>query len=147
VEFKDLKQLEKFINSQMKDVLETTVFEEVKSTMQSHIQSDVYEKYTPYSTDGSTPHYERTYELMNSIEKKMESDNVLVVENTRHEGNRDIVGVIEYGTGYQWGYKRNLDKEIGARPFVENTIEDLSDGVKLNNAMKKGLKAKGISVE
>jgi len=145
--FKSLKELEKFLQKQINDALKNEVKNEVEETIRDHIQKDVYEAYTPYSTDGKTPHYERTYELLRSIESNLVDDGVLSVENTRHEGNRNIVEVIEYGQGYQWGYVRNLDEEIGARPFIENTREELRQTNKHVGALKKGLKRQGVDVE
>lgn len=145
--FKNLKDLERFLQKQINNALQNEVKNEVEETMRNHIQKDVYEAYTPYSTDGVTPHYERTYELLRSIESNLIDDGVLSVENTRHEGDRYIVEVIEYGKNYQWGYTRNLDEEIGARPFVENTREELRQTNKHVEALKKGLKRQGIDVE
>lgn len=145
--FDSLKDLERYVNSKIKNTMENEVFKEVKETMQEHIQKDVYDAYTPYSTDGKTGHYERTYKLLDSIEQSMENDNTLVVENTRSENGRDIVEVIESGKGYKWGYTRNLDDEIGARPFVENTKDELRNSNKIERAMKTGLRKQGLDVE
>lgn len=147
VSFKNLKELERFLQKQINNALQIEVKNEVEETMRSHIQKDVYEAYTPYSTDGKTPHYERTYELLRSIKSNLVDNGVLCVENTRHEGDRDIVSVIEYGRGYQWGYVRNLDEEIGARPFVANTKFELEQTNKHVEALKKGLKRQGVDVE
>lgn len=144
---RNINELKKYLQKQINDVLQNEVKNEVEETMRNHIQKDVYEAYTPYSTDGKTPHYERTYELLRSIESNLVDDGMLSVENTRHEGDRDIVSVIEYGQGYQWGYVRDLDEEIGARPFVENTREELRQTNKHVEALKKGLKRQGLDVE
>lgn len=145
--FNNLKELERFLQKQINNALQNEVKNEVEETMRDHIQKDVYEAYTPYSTDGKTPHYERTYELLRSIESNLIDNGVLSVENTRHEGNRNIVSVIEYGQGYQWGYVRNLDEEIGARPFVSNTRRELEQTNKHVEALKKGLKRQGVDVK
>lgn len=145
--FKNLKELEKYLQKQINDALQNEVKKEVEETMRDHIQKDVYEAYTPYSTDGATPHYERTYELLRRIESNLVNGGVLSVENTRHEGDRDIVSVIENGQGYQWGYVRNLDKEIGERPFVKNTRREIEQTNKHVEALKKGLKRQGVDVE
>lgn len=144
-EFNTMNQLEKYLNDIIKEALNTDVAEIAKENMQLHIQRDVYKPYTPYSTDGKTPHYERTGELLQDVETTVEG-NTLILEDTRSENGRDIVKVIEEGKGYEWGYKRNLDTEIGKRPFVENTFEDLSKGL-ANESLKQGLKRQGINVE
>ncbi|TCJ01087.1 hypothetical protein [Cytobacillus praedii] len=144
--FSSLKELERYLNKQIQNTLQNEVFAEVKDTMQKKIDKDVYEAYTPYSTDGVTPHYQRTGKLRESIEKSL-NGNTLIVENTRSENGRDIVEVIESGKGYTWGYSRNLNEEIGSRPFVESTKNELRNSNKLEQAMKKGLKKQGLSIE
>jgi hypothetical protein len=144
-EFNNLTDLGKYINDLIGTSLGIDVAETAKETMQIHIQRDVYAAYTPYSTDGETPHYERTGQLLQDVESKM-IDNTLVIEDTRSENGRDIVNVIETGKGYQWGYKRNLDEEIGERPFVQNTYNELASGL-ARESLKQGLKRQGLSVE
>ena len=136
--FDSLDELMKYIQQQITSSLEDDVAKDSIELMKQHIQEDVYNAYTPYSTDGITPHYERTYKLLNSNESEMLDENTLMLTNTRHEGDRDIVAVIESGQGYGWGYTRDLDEEIGARPFMKNTKDDLKDG-KLREYMKKAL--------
>lgn len=149
-EFKNLNDLQKYLNGMIANALEKEVASVAKETMQLHIQRDVYAAYTPYSTDGETPHYERTGKLLEDIEATMAGD-TLVVEDTRNneddvENGRDVVDVINSGKGYEWGYKRNLDEEIGERPFVQNTFEELSEGL-ASEALKQGLKRFGLDVE
>jgi hypothetical protein len=144
--FNNLQQLEKYLNGMIRNALDTNVAETAKETMQLHIQRDVYAAYTPYSTDGKTPYYERTGQLLQDVEHSMLNNNTLVIENTRSENGRDIVKVIEEGKNYEWGYKRNLDEEIGKRPFVHNTFVELSKGL-AKESLKEGLRRQGISVE
>lgn len=137
---KNMAELAAMLEKKFKSSLENEVKQEVTETMQEHIQSDVYDAYTP-------THYDRTYQLMDDIEGEMINENTLKVENTRSENGRDIVEVIETGKGYEWGYIRNLDEEIGARPFVENTKEELRSTGKHIEAFKRGLKREGIDVK
>jgi len=149
--FKNMKDLNKYLQKQIDDALKKEVADEVRSTMIKRIEEDVYEPYTPYSTDGVTPHYERTYELKNpkNIIHYMIKDGMLAIENIRQDtddsgGYRDIVEILESGRGYDWGYKRDLDKEIGARPFVQNTRNELSASGRHKKALKSGLNKRGI---
>ena len=146
MEFSNLNQLEKYLNDKIRNALDTNVAETAKETMQMHIQRDVYATYTPYSTDMETPHYIRTGQLLQDVEHSMINDNTLEIKDTRNENGRDIVEVIEEGKGYEWGYRRDLDEEIGARPFVENTAIDLEKGL-AKEALKQGLKRQGLIVE
>lgn len=145
--FSNLNELKKYLQEQITDSLKTDVSEKSIELMEEHIKKDVYEAYTPYSTDSRTPYYKRTYKLLNSNETNMIDDNTLELTNTRSEEERDryIVSVIEYGKGYEWGYTRNLDEEIGERPFIENTAKDLKDG-KAKDFMAEALKKRGLNV-
>jgi hypothetical protein len=146
-DFKSLKDLEKYLNKKIQESLQTDVASESRQLMREHIQDDVYSAYTPYSTDGVTPHYKRTWELMNSCKTDMLDSNTLELKNTRvGENNENIPAIIENGGHYTWGYVRNLDEEIGKRPFVSNTRNDLSRG-KLKRYMSDALKKRGLSVD
>jgi len=143
-----LKLIEKHIQLKIQDAMQKEVAETVRKTMQDHIQKDVYNTYIPYSKGGVTPHYKRTYKLIadNTIRSKMINNNTLQVTNEREEDGIDIVKVIEYGKGYTWGYTRDLDEEIGARPFIKNTREDLRINKQHVRALKLGLIRNGVKV-
>lgn len=137
--------LEKALKKVVQDVMEDEVAEKAVQVGQKNVADEVYAKYTPYSTDGNTPHYERTYKLMTSF-KINPIDGGIEFYNDRHEGDRYIAEVIEYGVGYEWGYTRNLDEEIGARPFMESSANDLRSG-EMKQAMIKGLSKRGIDAK
>lgn len=140
--FSDLERaLKKIVQDAMEDEVATKAIElGVKN-----VASEVYAKYTPYSSDGVTPHYERTYELMSSFEYNP-IHNGIEVYNDRSEGGRNIAEVIETGVGFLWGYTRNLDEEIGARPFMAKTREDLKYG-EFKKSLEKGLNVRGIDTK
>jgi hypothetical protein len=141
-----MAELEKYINQKISNSLKTDVAATAVKTMQKRIEKDVYNAYTPYSTDGVTPHYERTGQLLKDVQVEIENDNTIVVENIRNERGRDIVKIIEEGKGYDWGYKRDLNKEIGKREFVKHTYEELASG-SAKQALAEGLRKQGLSVE
>lgn len=146
MEIKNYKDLEKKLKEVVEKTMKNEVVEKAKEVMKDKINSEVYAKYTPYSTDGKTPHYIRTYELLNSIKTNMIKDNTLEIYNTRSEGSRYIPEIIESGKGYEWGYTRDLNKEIGERPFNKKTTKALKNG-KFKKALKEGLKNQGLKVE
>jgi hypothetical protein len=145
MDINNISELEKYLNDFIEVALETSTKPIATETMQMHIQKDVYAAYTPYSTDGKTPHYERTGKLLQDVEAKVEG-NTLILEDTRSENGRDIVSIIENGGHYDWGYKRNLDQEIGKREFVKNTYDELASGL-ARESLKQGLKRQGLDVE
>jgi hypothetical protein len=83
--FKNVKELEKYLQKQITNSLKTYVSKKSIELMKEHIEEDVYKAYTPYSTDGITPHYERTYKLLNSNEANMIDDNTLELTNSRSD--------------------------------------------------------------
>ena len=138
--FKNLKDLEKFLQRTITSSLASDVAEKSKELMKENKQTEVYDVYTPYSTDGVTPYYERTYQLLNSNESRMVDDNTLELTSPRGKGDNgeDIASAVEYGGQYTWGYTRDLNEEIGERPFMEVTAEELENG-KLKKYMKAAL--------
>lgn len=147
--FKNLKDLEKHLQKKIDTVLMNEVADVTTKTMIERIDKDVYDAYTPYNLSGTDHHYKRTYELKNegNIIRFLMKNGVLAIENIRQENGRDIVEVIEYGRGYNWGYRRNLDDEIGARPFIHNTRQELLKTGKHIDAMRKGLMKLGLDVK
>lgn len=138
MEFKTVSELEKYLLKQISQSLEKDVAFEGRDLMREHIQKDVYEQYTP-------THYDRTWELINSCDSSMETNDALELTNTRQGKNgNDVPYVIEYGKGYTYSH---LDEVIGARPFMKKTYEDLAKGrakLFLRNAfIKRGFKIEG----
>lgn len=149
VSFKNLKDLESYINKQISDSLKTDVAEKSKELLKEKKQEVVYDAYEPYSTDGKTPHYERTYQLLNSNESQMLDENTLEITSPRgadSENGADIAYGVEHSGYYTWGYTRDLNEEIGARPFMEETADELRKG-KAKEYMKKALQDRGFKVK
>ena len=147
MEFKNLADLEKYLSKQISESLQTDVALEGRHLMREHIQTDVYEAYTPYSTDGVTPHYERTFALIDSCETNVISSDTIELKNTRvGESGENIPSIIENGGHYTWGYTRNLDEEIGPRAFIDRTRQDLKKGL-AKKYMENALKKRGLNVE
>jgi len=141
MEIRTLSDLEQTLKNKIKETMNDEISQTAKTTMQEKIETEVYEKYTPED-------YIRTYKLLEAIETKLVNDNTLEVATTRtdEETGKYIPTIIETGKGYTWGYKRDLDKEIGARPYVAETFNALQDG-KFKNYLIKGLSKRGIKVK
>lgn len=146
--FKDMKSLNAYLQKQIAETLKKEVAEVVKDEMVEQVDKVVYSQYTPYNLDGGDHHYHRTYQLKNkdNMESTMPNDSTLEVENVR-EGAETVVT----GKGYEWGknsgYVRDLDKEIGARDFIQATRDEMSRKKSHIQALKEGLKKKGFKVE
>jgi hypothetical protein len=160
MKIRNKNDLEKLLKKVAKKALETEVAKTAEEVMKDKIDSEVYDAYTPYSSDGETPHYERTYKLRESTKTEMIGDTILMLYNDRfdedeqiskenafyHDSGRYIPSVIESGKGYEWGYERDLDSEIGARPFGEKTYEELKNG-EFKKALIRGIKEQGIKAK
>jgi len=146
MDLKSWADLEKHLNKKISEGLQMDVALDSRQLMRDHIQNDVYEVYTPYSSDGVTPHYERTFALIDSCITNAIGSNVIELKNTRTgENGENIPGIIEYGGHYKWGYKRYLDAEIGPRPFFSNTYKELANG-RARLFMKNALIKRGLNV-
>jgi glycyl-tRNA synthetase (class II) len=137
--FKNLKELEKYINEQAKKALQNGKY--VKNTVvetgKKHVDKDVYAVYEPKQ-------YERTGLLRESWDVENTDDGIAVF-NTRTDGEKYIPEVIETGIGYDYsGYGYAYEKP---RPFITNAREELRNSNTLKEAMKKDLKDAGFDVE
>jgi hypothetical protein len=139
-EFTDLSQLEKYINEKINSALRNEVADTARDTMQEHVMSDVYDKYTPTQ-------YVRTGDLYKDIVTQMVDDNTVSIENVTRdeETGRLVAPVVESGQGYTWKDSRIYNMQPFPRPFVENTAKDLADG-KAKIALAQGLKRQGLDI-
>ena len=148
--FKNMAALYKYLEVKIADALQNEVGNEVVKVMAEDggsMDKYVYGVYTPYSKDGVTKHYERTFQLKHpsNFQVKMLDKKTVAIRSTREEDGRKIYKIIETGEGYDWGYARNLNEEIGARPVHAQTAKDLNqDKSRLVRAMKTGLARGGI---
>ena len=136
--FKNLKELEKYINEQAKKALQNGKY--VKNTVietgKKHVDKEVY-IYQPKQ-------YERTGLLRESWDVENTDDGIAVF-NTRTDGEKYIPETIEYGINYDYtGYGYAYEKP---RPFIAETRRELKDSNILKEAMKKDLKDVGFDVE
>ena len=125
------------------EIMEKEVADKATELMQENIDTEVYAAYTPMSDNS------RTGALRASVETGMQTDDTLIVYNSRMDTGfkgelRDVVEVIETGKGYNYG--NNLDDIIGARPFVAKTREDFEKG-EFRKSLKQGFKARGIETD
>lgn len=131
---KFLKQLQQPVN----ETLDNDVAKIVKTVMKNKVKEEVYAPYNPTV-------YQRTGLLGSeaSMESELLNDNTLVVENVRSDGNRNVAEIVETGEGYKYDFQY-----AGiARPFTQETREELrKTGVHVA-ALYKGLKNRGINVE
>jgi hypothetical protein len=164
MEFSNLKQLEKYLNKQMADVLQNEVAEKVKDVEQESIDRTVYRGYQPTSPDSEPWVYERRRDDGGLRDRRNMEEAIthtsngveLSVENTTtgKDDNFEIADLVEYGdgtNGKEYTFKRNRDdtakQYLRGRPFTQETVETLERTGEHVDEMRKGLKRKGLDVE
>ena len=132
--FKNMKDLEKFINAQAKKAMNqgNAVKKVVMETGEKHVHEDVYSVYEPRV-------YERSGKLATSWDASPTPDGIEIF-NTRRDGDKYIPEVIETGYGYDYDFEYRGKP----RPFIENTRRELDGSKKLTDALEKDLNGIGI---
>jgi hypothetical protein len=156
-DFKNIKELEKYLQKQISESLQTDVAQNTKQLMKEHIEEDVYNKYSP------TMYIRRAKNggllddanfLIKTVEDGVSITNIDTDDGYSEEyfgdwssdPNTWLIPIIEYGTGYNWTRSKIYKMQPYPRPFVENTRKDLRKG-KLKRYMKDALKKRGFIVE
>lgn len=162
MKFKSLTELNKFLQKEMRSVMENEMAQMVKNEESDSVQKNVYQQYEP--NQGEPFIYERRKEAggladknnMKSKVKNVPSGVELSVENVTKGKNQKfrLDTLIEYGDGTdgkEYTYKDNrddtADQYLQARPFTERAAENILQSNAHVHTMKSGLKAKGIDAE
>lgn len=140
---RNLKELAKMIEGNIKTAMKTSVSDVALDTLNKHVVEDVYSAYTP---QGKNP-YQRTYQLLEDMEAKMIDENTLMVRSTREEDGRDIAEVIESGTGYMWEESKIYAMQPFPRPFHAEAKKELEEQGLARDALIKGLQKQGFKVK
>jgi hypothetical protein len=144
--FNNLNDLLKYAAQQAAKSIQEDVAQMVIEVAKEHVQSDVYDVYP------DPVEYQRTGELKDSFVATPTPDGVEIV-NTRHDGERYIPEIIEYGhdkssQGYEFpAYYPSGPNFIQRRPFMENTVEELKKTNEHVRVFKESMKKKGIDVK
>lgn len=162
-EFKNLTELEKYVQSLIKESLVQDVAEVVKEAEQLAIEGIVYKGYRPNSPDREPWVYERRGMNGGLQDKKNmvvdvsdDGESISVTNKTRGKDDPsvNVAGLVEYGHqgGYgEYDFDRNRDSTawqyLRPRPFTEETIKILEQTEYHVEALKKGMKRKGIDIK
>lgn len=151
--FKTLKDLlnSKILTDAIEDSLAEEVADIVCDIQLEHIQTDVYNAYSPviYSRRGD----EGGLGDRSNIDVLV-SDKELVIENNTSKDERyginptdkSLTEIIVTGDGYMFTGKGD-GAYLQPRDFIGNTKEDLRQNKQHIKAMKKGLKRNGMNVK
>ncbi len=163
--FKNEAELEAFLRSQIAAALGNTVLDTVRKTEQKHIESDVYGVYEPrvYQNldngqgrrgyDGGLIADENIVGEVNKATLELTVTNVTPPNPYAKDAalvtiNKDLPELIEYGNLYMGNvYDFMSDGAyMDARPFTQNTINELEETREHEISMAKALRKSGIYV-
>ena len=144
--YKTLSEALGYIEQAISDALQNEVFEKVREVELSHITSDVYGAYPKprmyerrasggFSDPGNIKNIGEglTLEVINTTPPNPEG-------NPEPTTDKNLAEVIESGAGYDYF-------SPGARPYNENTINDLAGSGAHIEALRAGLVRQGITVK
>jgi hypothetical protein len=146
MDFKSLKDLEKYLQKQIDEVLNKEVANAVKDEIIQTVDSEVYDAGTPLYYDrrgfsnaslGLGGRTQMNHSVNNGV---LEVTDDALAENPWSNG-RTLAENIEYGYGLQ-------DKWYNEpRPFMAKAEEELKDNKRHVEVMAEGLERRGIKVE
>lgn len=136
--FNSLNGLAKYIDKAVHGSIVKDVSMKVKQVMQDHVESDVYDAYSPTQ-------YERTGKLKSEIAIKP-IINGAEISPIREEDGRYIPSIVESGQGYSWKGSE-IYKTRQKRPFVENTKHEIVEKNIHVEELRKSLRMRGFEVK
>lgn len=159
--FQSMDDLCDYLQSEIDSALIDNVAESVRSQMLEHIQTDVYSVYEPeiylrrYENGGLSDSRNITPSLVSKgvleVENKtpFNTDPECSIDPSYHTDNYGygLAGLIEYGYGWSeahYDYPRKGRSYLKKRPFIANTRADLKTNKQHIQALKDGLKTRGI---
>ena len=156
-----LNGLYAMIKQRASAAMEDEVFEEVRDVYQKHIDSDVYDAYSPASdvrrdVRGGLIADENIVGNMSgeSLEVKNvtpPSESIATFgQSFAPESDTQLMDWIEHGAAYHGNAKYIFNRDMSGepwanpRPATQNTIDDLRANGQHIEALKRGLKSRGI---
>lgn len=148
--YDDIDELLNDIKSDIEEVLMDEVLDEVKDIELRHIEDDVFSVYSPKIYDrrrsGGIDDPDNIVGEVNNMR--------LSVENVTHFddgygtynhgiGLADLINDGDGKSGYYYDYPFEA---MGARPFIDNAIEEIERTNDVENALERGLKRRKYDV-
>lgn len=140
----------KDLKSDIEDTLMDEVLDEIKNIEIEHIEEDVFAVYTPSiykrrQNDGIDDPDNIIGEVHNM---QLEVDNVTEFNDDYGTYNHgiglaDLINDGERRSGFFYDYQGEFEK---ARPFIDNTIDEIEQTDSVENALAKGLKKRNYDV-
>ena len=157
MEFNNIKELQKYLNSQINQVMQNEMANMVKDEEQRTIDKTVYDSYKPGTSDGEPWVYKRRRDdgglrsrenMKVNINQSVEGVELTVENVTKGAQGYRIDEVIESGKGYEYTSNRDgtANQYTSPRPFTKNTEESIAAKDLHTKTMRKALKDKGLDI-
>lgn len=140
-------------NNVLPDVMLNEAHEVVSEEQSRMVQQEVYSPYDPYQYDRRRTQggLADTRNMIGSISYGLQGIEYVMENITQGENGYELAGLIEYGHNNGHGsyeYTRNRDgtqeRYLQARPFISSTIESLQRSLAHVEAVRRGLRRRGI---
>ncbi len=161
---KSWEELVSQINQKAQSALKSEVFEEVRDVYQKHIDSDVYDAYSPHqyqrrdmgggliADDNIVGNVNgNTLEVKDIASLNDFNFNGEIISHS--SSGTELAEIIEYGSAYSGNAPYLFDGDMSGqpwavpRPFTENTIKDLQSNKQHIKALRQGLNRQGIKTK
>lgn len=159
---KNINELASLIKQKVSAAMEDEVFEKVRDVYQKHIDEDVYDAYSPTSylrreiSGGLIADSNIVGEIYG---ERLEVKNIAVPDESiaipptpfAPSSDTQFMEWIENGDAYHGNAKYIFSRDMSGEPWTEprpatkNTIDDLRVNKQHKQALKDGLKARGIN--
>ncbi len=149
--YDDVNALLKDLKSDIEDTLACEVLDKVKEIEIRHVNEDVFSVYSPSiyerrSTDGLDDSSNIIGEVRNM---ELEVDNITEFNEDYGTYNHgiglaDLINDGESRSGFYYDYQGEFDER--ARPFIDNTIDEIERTDSVENALAKGLRKRNYDV-
>ncbi|EML6324840.1 hypothetical protein QCQ60_005184 [Bacillus cereus] len=154
MDFNSIAELEKYLMGELQKTMESQVVKEVRDTMRESIVAHVYSfppssRYTRRKEQGGLLDYKN---MPYKVSRGSNSIAINLKNDTRAStmSFKNVANIVETGKGYTWTTSEYYRKEhMGdpvARKFTMPTAIKLQTSKRHVDALKKGLRNKGITV-
>lgn len=146
--YSDIKALKADLKKDINAVLADEVFNEVRKCEMEHIEEDIFSVYSPKIYQrravGGIDDEQNIVGSVKDMELTVENITEFNDDYGTYNSGRGLSTLINDGeslNGYFYDYEGEFTQ---SRPFIDRTTEELENSNRLNNALSKGLKKRGI---
>lgn len=146
--YNDIKTLKNDLKKDINAVLADEVFDEVRKCELEHVEEDVFSVYSPKIYQrravGGIDDEQNIVGTVKNMKLTVENITEFNDDYGTYNSGRGLSTLINDGEhlkNYFYDYEGEFTKP---RPFIDRTVEELENSNRLDNALIKGLRKKGI---